>query len=119
MSRRTLVAIALLAGCSEIPKEGLDSGGKIVRSYDQPPAITAACMARNVEHGYNLNHTTSIRQMHRPGAQQVVFRIPSLGRTLAIVQFEAEAEGTRAAIWVVPHVFLDRERFTAALLKGC
>lgn len=119
MKRCALIAMALLAGCSEIPKEGLDSGGKIVRSYDQPPAITATCMARNVEHNYNLNHTTSILKMHKPGAQQVVFRIPSLGRTLAITQLEAEADGTRATIWVVPHVFLDRERFTAALLKGC
>jgi hypothetical protein len=119
MNRHTLLVLALVAGCSEVPKEGWDVRGKIVRSYEQPPAVTADCMARNVAQDYNLNHTATIRGMRQPGTREVVFRIPSMARTLAIAQLEPEFEGTHATIWVVPHIFLDRERFTAALLKGC
>ena len=73
-------------------------------------------MARAVE-SFNINYTTSIRPTEK--GQEAVIRIPSLGRTIAVVQLDPQPKGTLSTIWITPNAFIGREKFTAAITKGC
>lgn len=117
MNKYAAIAL-LLAGCGTTPMDILQSGEKFVRTYDQPPATAAACMARHMKN-FSLGITADVLAMQRPNEHEVVVRAPLPGTTFAVAHFEPHGSGSRATVYFTSNWLVDRASFQEALLQGC
>lgn len=114
---RYVLFALLLAGCAT-SQEVRDTGEKIVvGDLARPPAVAAACMARNIENDRPVFGTVPVRPLERD-SWEVIYRTGP-ETVLAVVHVEPDGPGSRATIWLKGHWFYRRGDLVPTMLKGC
>jgi hypothetical protein len=110
-----VLALALLAGCSQAPRQSGQYGSTHSHRFLKPPREAAHCFARNAEeHSSALVAEVSARD----SAAEVIVRVKN-GVTYATADFRRAGTGSSGAITLMVRSSGRNDDLLGSLVEGC
>jgi hypothetical protein len=113
-----LLSFAVITGCEHTPVSAQEGSVRSTHELQQPPALAARCLARNVEN-YQSSIAASVRGrgIYESESREVTFRS---GRYIvASAHLHPRGEGSTADIWVSSAPFEGRPQIIVVMIADC
>lgn len=117
MDRIVMASVTLLLAACQTPQSLQNEGARTEYLLLKPPAIAAACLARNAE-GDRDWFSVTIRPLEAPDRLELILRVrPDSASVLAHVL--PKGDGSRATIYMRREWFYRRDELLSAMIAGC